>query len=141
MSLRTCALNQDQHHGFAILFLLGDVSGQLTIPPTTCPGITFSLTCNVEGMNGITLWRVNGSRNLCTLSHISTSTATFGPNNDFIARSGTGFGTTEAISYSSTLSATATPTLDGTLVECFGPVNSVDTGNRVGHSSIHVLGQ
>ena len=141
MSLRTCALNHDQHRGFAILFLLGDVSGQLTMPPPTCPGDIFSFTCNVEGINAITIWRVDGSSNMCTLSHLSTSPATCRPRNDFIATPGTGFGTTCATSYTSTLSGTASPTLNGILVECFGPVNSVDTENRVGYSSIHVLGQ
>ena len=116
------------------------MSGQLAAPPPTCPGDTFSFTCNVEGMNGITIWRVDGSRSLCTLSHLSTSTATCGPSNDFTATPGTGFGTS-ATSYSSTLSGTASPTLNGSLVECFGPANSVDTKNRVGHSNIHVLGQ
>jgi len=113
----------------------------LAAPPPTCPGDTFSFTCNVEGINAITIWRVDGSSNMCTLSHLSTSRATCGPRNNFIATPGAGFGTTSATSYSSTLSGTASPILDGILVECFGPVNSVDTENRVGYSSIHALGQ
>ena len=125
---------------FVFLFFLDDVSGQLTAPPPTCPGGTITFTCNVAGVNGITIWRVGGSRNLCILSHISTSPATCGANNDFRATPRTRFGTNVTL-YSSTLNGNATPILDGTLVECFGPVNSVDTGNRVGHSSIHVLGE
>ena len=119
----------------------GDVSGQLTAAPPTCPGGTITFTCNVAGVNGITIWRVGGSRNLCILSHISTSPATCGENNDFRATPGTGFGTNVTTLYSSTLSGNATYALDGALVECFGPVNSVDTGNRVNGSTLWTLGQ
>ena len=75
------------------------------------------------------------------MSHTSTSTAICGPSNDFIATAETGFGTTNATFYSSTLSGTASPILDGTLVDCFGSVNSVDPGNRVGGSTLRILGQ
>jgi len=58
-----------------ILFLVGNVAGQLTTPPPTCPGNTFTLRCTVTGdVNGITIWRVGGSSNLCVLLHMSTST-------------------------------------------------------------------
>ena len=63
-----------------------------------------------------------------------------GLRNVFTARSGTGFGTS-ATSYSSSLSGTATSELNGTLVECFGPAFSRDTDNRVGESTIQVLGK
>ena len=43
--------------------------------------------------------------------------------------------------FSSTLNGTATPTLNGTLVECFGPANNIDPGDRVGSSTIQILGQ
>jgi len=43
--------------------------------------------------------------------------------------------------FTSTLSATADPVLDGTLVECFGPAATVDLGNRVGNSTIQIVGQ
>ena len=46
----------------------------------------------------------------------------------FIVTTGTGFGTS-ATSFSSTLSGTATSELNGTLVECFGPVLSRNAGN------------
>ena len=63
-----------------------------------------------------------------------------GTSNDFTAKPGSNFGTS-ATSYSSTLSATATPELDGTLVECFGPTSNVtDAGNRVGNSTIKIIG-
>ena len=119
----------------------GDVTAQLAAPPPTCPGDTFSFTCTVVGdMSGITIWRVNGSSNLCTLPHVSTGTATCGPSNDLIATPGTWFGT-NATFYSSTLSRIAATALNGTLVECFGPNNSVDTGNRVNCSTLWILGQ
>ena len=131
---------QSVHECAYMIFFPGDVSGQLDELPPTCPGGTITFTCKVAGMKGITIWRVGGSRNLCILSHISTSPATCGPNNDFRATPGSRFGTNVTL-YSSMLSSIATPALNSTLVECFGPVNSVDTGNRVGHKNIHVLGQ
>ena len=89
----------------------------------------------------VTTWRVNGSSE-CPLIHSSSSvTSTCGAGIAFMATAGTGFGTS-ATSFSSTLSDTATPELDGTLIECFGPgTRGGDLGNRVGDSAIHVLGQ
>ena len=52
----------------------------------------------------------------------------------------TGFGTS-ATSFTSTLSGTATPALNGTLVECFGPALSRDAGNVVGNSTLQIVGQ
>ena len=43
--------------------------------------------------------------------------------------------------FTSTLSATADPVLDYTLVECFGPAATLDPGNRVGNSTIQIVGQ
>ena len=68
------------------------------------------------------------------------ATATCGPGNMFTARGVTGFGTTGATSYSSTLSATATSELDDILVECFGPAFSRDAGNMVGNSTLKISG-
>ena len=116
-----------------------DVTGQLTTPPPTCPGDTFTFTCTVSGdRSGFTIWRVNGNSE-CTLRHGSTS-PTCQPSDAFTARGVTGFGTT-ATSYSSTLSGTATSELNGTLVECFGPAFSRDAENRVGRSTLLILGQ
>ena len=118
----------------------GDVTGQFTAAPPTCPGDTFTFRCTVTGdMNGITIWRVGGSIE-CNLVHRSTSSSICGPSDTFIARSGTGFGT-GATSYSSTLSGRATSAQNDTLVECFGPANNVDPGNRVGGSTLQILGQ
>jgi len=119
----------------------GDVAVQFTAAPPTCPGDTFTFRCTVTGdMSGLTIWRVNGSSSLCILSHTSTSSTTCGPNNDFRAIPGTGFGSNTTF-YSSTLSGTATLAMDGTLVECFGPANNVDSENRVGGSTLQILGQ
>lgn len=89
----------------------------------------------------VTTWRVDESSQ-CPLLHSSSSvTSTCGPvGNAFTATSGTGFGTS-ATSFSSTLSVTATPELDGTLIECFGPGSVGDLGNKVGSSTIQILGQ
>ena len=76
----------------------------------------------------------------CTLAHTSTSSSSAcGPNSALTARPGNGFGTSGP-SFTSTLSGTATPALDGTLVECFGQANNVDPENRVGNSTLQILG-
>ena len=55
---------------------------------------------------------------------------------------GAGFGPgTTATSFTSTLSGTAAPALNGTLVECFGPANDVDPGNLVGNSNLKIVGE
>ena len=91
-------------------------------------------------MNGYTIWRVGGSSE-CPMLHRSTSFSICGPGDVFTARPGTGFGIPGATSFTSTLSSTATSTLNGTLIECFGPANNVDPGNRVGGSNLSILGQ
>ena len=122
-----------------VLSLLGDITGQFTTAPPTCPGDTFTFRCAVSGdINGFTVWRVNGSSE-CTLRHGSASSSICGPGDTFIARSGTGFGTS-ATSYTSTLSSSATSALSGTLVECFGPANNVRLENRVDSSTLWILG-
>ena len=106
----------------------------------TCPWDTFKFMCTVDGdMNGLITWIVGGSSE-CPLPHRSNSSSICGPGKAFTARSGTGFGTT-ATSYSSTLSGTSDPALDGTLVECFGTPNSTDPGNRINGSTLQILGQ
>ena len=91
-------------------------------------------------MNGVTLWRVNGSME-CILIH---STRSFshpcGLGGAFIVVTGVGFGSS-ATSYLSTLSGTATSALNGTLVECFGPVFSRSLGNMIGNSTLQLVGE
>ena len=117
----------------------GDVAGQFTAAPPTCPGDTFAFRCNVTGdMNGETRWIMNGNIE-CALQHRSPSTTKCGPDNPFTARPETGFGT-NGPSYTSTLSGTATPELNGTVVECFGPAMNVNPGNRVGGSNLLITG-
>ena len=124
-----------------ILNLLGYAAGQLTGPPPTCPGDTFTFRCTVTGdRSGITLWRVGGSSE-CLLSHNTAgTTSNCGPDNTFTARGVTGF-RTNATSFSSILSGTATSTLDRTVVDCFGPTLSRDADNRVGNSILQISGQ
>ena len=108
--------------------------------PPTCPGDTFTFKCTVTGdMSGVTIWRVGGSSE-CALIHRITSSSICGASDSFIARSGSEFGTSGP-SFTSTLSGTATPALNGTLIECFGPANSVDSANRFGASLLWILGQ
>ena len=91
-------------------------------------------------MNGITIWRV-GRTNECTLLHSTASVPVpCGSGSPFTVTAQSGFGTT-ATSFSSTLSGTATPELDGTLVECFGPALSRDVNNMIGNSNLQIIGQ
>ena len=91
-------------------------------------------------MNGITIWRVGGT-NECTLLHSTASDPVpCGTGSPFIVTPGIGFGT-NATSFLSTLSGTATPKLNGTLVECFGPALSREEDNMVGNSTLQILGQ
>ena len=127
---------------FVSNFFPADVNGQLIAPPVTCSGNIFTYQCIVNGggINGITIWRVDGSSE-CTLVHASAgNTARCGPQNDFTATTRSGFGTS-ATSYSSTLSGIATTTLNGTLVECFGPGTNRDADNMVGSGTLQILGQ
>ena len=118
----------------------GDVAAQFTAPPLTCPGDNFTFRCTVTGdRNGQTTWRVGGSSS-CLLAHNSPGTPTCGPGSVFTARAGSGFGQgTNATSFSSTLSGTATSELNGTLVECFLGLPS--NGNAVGNSILQILGE
>ena len=78
----------------------------------------------------------------CLLSHSTAGiiSACGPPGITFTVSTGTGFGTS-VTSFSSTLSGTATLALDGTLVECFGPGLARDAGNRVGGSTLQILGK
>ena len=123
------------------IFQVGNVAGQFTAAPPTCPGDTFVFRCTVGvGNAGVTIWRVSRS-NECILAH-STVDAPYscGSGSAFTARSGTGFGTSAPL-FSSTLSGTANSELNGTLVECFGPALSRDETNTVGKSMLQILGQ
>ena len=81
---------------------------------------------------------MNGSSE-CNLFHRSNFSSICGPSDSFTARPDTGFGTSST-SFTSTLSGTADPALNGTLVECFGPANNVDPGNRMNGSNLEMLG-
>ena len=133
---------------YNISYVSGVVAGQLSAPPPTCPGGTFTFRCTVGGaMTGTTIWRVNGSSNsttnLCVLSHLRTGAVSTcipsGASHLFTAMPESGFGGNGP--FTSTLRATADPVLNGTLVECFGPDFTLDSGNRVGSSTIQIVGQ
>ena len=82
-----------------------------------------------------------GGSSECTLAHRTAgASSTCGAGGAFTATSGTEFGTS-ANSYSSTLSGIATSALNGILVECFGPSLPRDSGNRVGDSTLKILGE
>ena len=82
-----------------------------------------------------------GGSSECSLVHnTADDPSPCGSGSPFTVTTGTGFGTS-ATSFSSTLSGTATPELNGTLVECFGPAFSRDAGNMVGRSTVQIFGQ
>ena len=116
------------------------VGGQFTAPPPTCPSDTITVRCIVTGdSTGITIWRVGGSSHECSLLYFNPDpgvTDTCGPGGVLTAK----FDATNATSFSSTLSGTATPALDGILVECFGPALARDAGNMVGNSTLQIVG-
>ena len=123
-----------------LYFSPGDVVGQFTAALPACPFSTFTFSCTVFGnMSGVSTWRMGGSAE-CTLLHTSAFSSICGQNDAFMARPGTGFGTNTTF-FSSTLRGNANPALDGTLVECFGPGNNVHPENRVGNSTLQILGQ
>ena len=122
-----------------LFFYAGNVAGQFTAAPLVCPGEIFTFRCTVTGnKSGVTTWIVNGSIE-CNLFHRSNSSSICGPSDSFTARPGSGFGT--STSFTSTLSGTADPALNGALVECFGPANNVDPGNRINGSNLEILGK
>ena len=127
-----------------IYILPGDVTGQFTAAPPTCPGRNITFRCTVNG-SGTTLWRVGGSSNLCTLLHgVNDTVSTCMPNGasrPFTAMPESGFGPGSSGPFTSTLSATTDPVLDGTLVECYGPDGTLNLESRVGSSSIETIGQ
>ena len=125
---------------YIFFFSQDNVAGQFIPAPPTCPGDTFTFRCTVGDMSGITIWRVNGSSE-CSLVHSTASVpVSCGVASPFTAAPGTGFGTSST-SFTSTLSGTATTTLNGTLVECFGPAFNRDAGNLVGTNTIQIRGQ
>ena len=136
---------EEGRHFFKPMFYInqnsGNVAGQFTAAPPTCPGGNLRFSCTVGGdRNGVTIWRVSGTSE-CTLAHSTAgASSTCGAGSVFMATSGSEFGTS-ATSFSSTLSGTATSTLNGTLVECFGPHLNREPGNRVGDSTLQILGE
>ena len=89
-------------------------------------------------MSGHTIWKVNGSTECPLLHRSKTSSTVCHPSNAFTAMPGSGY-TTNATSFTSTLSGTADPALDGTLVECFGPNNNVQPKNKIDEGTLQIL--
>ena len=118
----------------------GGVVGQFIQASPTCPSHNFTFVCNVTGdINGLTEWKVNNDSE-CILPHRSDSISICGPNMAFTATPGTGFGANDTY-FTSTLSGTAAPALNSTLVECFGLANVSDTGELVGEGILKLKGQ
>ena len=79
---------------------------------------------------------------MCQLEHRSVSSGSFcGPESLFTADGGDGFGT-DGPSFISTLYATASPRLNGMLVECFGPDGvNLEPYNLVGSGTVKIIGK
>ena len=110
----------------------GDVVGQFIPPPPTCPFDTITFECTVAGDNGVTFWRLDGGSTSCILLHRDTSVTSVC--NVFTAM----FENTSTNFFPTTLSATASPALNATLVECLGPAFP---GTIVGDSTIEIIGK
>ena len=110
---------KSEKYHLIVILPSGDVYGNLTAVQPTCPNDTFTFLCTVGGdSDGAIHWRV-GDRE-CVLVHSTMRDPhPCGSGSPFIARTGTGFETTGAMSFTSTLSGTASSELNGTLVECF----------------------
>ena len=136
-----CVCIEEENVSFHWSISPGDVTGQFTAAPPTCPGDTFTFRCTVTGdRNGITIWRVNGSSECSLVHNTAGDPSSCGSNSPFTVTTGTGFGTS-ANSFTSTLSGTATTILNGTRVKCFGPALSRNAGNVVGNSTLQIVGQ
>ena len=115
----------------------GDVTAQLTAAPT-CLGDTFTFSCTVTGdRSGISSWRVNRTYDCVLVHRARGSPSMCGVNGAYTSRPGTGFGSS-GDKFTSTLSGTAITEL---FIECFGPANNLDPGNRVGNITFQILGQ
>ena len=133
------AMEKRQNKQHSISFNSGDVAGQLSAVLPNCFGDTFTFNCTVTGdMDGVIHWKVDNKE--CILPHSTMHDRPCWSGSPFRATTGIGFGTNTSF-YSSTLSGTASSTLDGTLVECFGPDFSRDTENMVGNRTLQIIGQ
>ena len=84
---------------------------------------------------------MGGGSKECSLIHSTVDgPRPCGPGSPFTVTTGTGFGM-NATSFTSTLTANATPALDDTLVECFGPGLARDAANTVGKNMFQILSQ
>ena len=135
-----CLFNNVYNYKGFIGLHAADVAGQFTAASPTCSGSAFTFRCTVTGdINGVTIWRVGGNSE-CPLPHRLNSSSICGPSNVFTARSSTGFGTSVS-SFTSTLSGTAYPELNGTLVECFQQATSLGQQSKINGTTLILLGQ
>lgn len=123
------------HNTYEFFASIDDVAGQFTAPPSTCPCDTITFECIVAGnASGATFWCLDNASSVCTLVHdnISDTNICRGFSAMFAIEN------TSNTSFSTSLSGTATPALNGTWVECFGPSHR---GPIVGNSTIQIVGQ
>ena len=134
---------------YGIILPPGDIVGNLTAVLPACPNDAFTFLCTVVGdSDGAIHWRVETNENTreCILPHSTMRDPhPCGSGSPFIARTETGFETTDATSFTSTLSGIATSELNGTLVECFvqHPEEFLcrSSENMVGNITLEILGQ
>ncbi len=101
-----------------------------------CPNEEITFNCSVvDGgqQNPLTRWLISSMSSCVILHSIGEPTDTCGPGDVFMAE----LGTAEGNCYPSTLSVTATFSLNGTFVECFGPKSE----DEVGNSTLLILGE
>ena len=133
-----------------LVLILCPGDGNLTAVLPNCPNDAFTFLCTVVGdSNASTHWQVGNreSPRECFLPHSTMNNHR--PCGSFIAKTETGFGTTDATLFTSTLSGTATSELSGILVECFcqHPDSNCSLSicrgpeNMVGNTTLQIIGQ
>ncbi len=100
-----------------------------------CPNEEITFNCSVvDGgqPSPVTAWRIS-SMFSCVILHSFGDPLMCGPDDEFMAE----LGTADGDCYPSTLSVTATFSLNGTFVQCFGPLDNVEVGN----TTLRILGE
>ena len=124
---------------FSLQMMLLDSSLQLLPPVLVIPSLSDVLL--VEAEVGSPYGELEILRVMSVTSHIDQILPLLLVGQQLPSQLGLGLGLEQVLlSFTSTLSGTATLALNGTLVECFGPANNVDPGNRVDSSTIQILG-
>ena len=111
---------------------------QFTAPSPTCPGQVAVFRCTADDANGFgaTVFRLNeNGADVCVVKHDgSAGTPTCGPSGVFTAALES---VVNNVTYTSTLTVTASVSLDGMIVRCLsGPVNTASPLSVISKCSV-----